>query len=378
VNREGNKISITPEDFKRFWQRVNKFVSSSMPGVHYGHYKVAIQDETSSALLALLCRVKMLMQHYHTSTNLSRKLDASLQCLQLQLGMSHNLLLLNYDTRGHLAPLSWVKMLWWMLNHFDIHLHMSYPTIPLPQERDRVIMEIFLSAGLGSDLIRSLGRCRVAHEALFLSDLTTAVGKYLKDFVFAPGRKERASTFKFPRERPSQSNWESWFNFWHRFTTTGDKLKVPLGPWISPTHRIWKWYYRADIDELQRVEGSTIFYYKQSSAFRVTRATRLYHVVREEPLLPTFIQSTPTSITGPTIQRVVKLSKGPVLAKALNGRQDFWEFLYSWGGQWMWEGIEAGKGSPYDMSLVVEGMKNNTLLCYGSRTVHTTGKRQLT
>jgi hypothetical protein len=147
----------------------------------------------------LICRVNMQMQHYHTSTNLSRKLDASLQYLQLQLGMSHNPLLLDYDTWGHLAPLSWVKMLWWTLNHFDIHLHITYPTIALPQERDQVITEIFLSAGLGPDLIRSLGRCRVAHEALFLSDLTTADGKYLGDFVFAPGRKERASTFKFPR-----------------------------------------------------------------------------------------------------------------------------------------------------------------------------------
>jgi hypothetical protein len=71
---------------------------------------------------------------------------------------------------------------------------------------------------------------------------------------------------------------------------------------------------------LQRVEGSTIFYYKPSPGFRVTLATRSYHIVREEPLLPTFIQGTPISITGPTIQRVVKLSKGPVLAKALNGR----------------------------------------------------------
>jgi hypothetical protein len=88
----------------------------------------------------------------------------------------------------------------------------------------------------------------------------------------------------------------------------------------------------------------------------------LYHIVREELLLPTFIQGTPTSIIGPTIQRVVKLSEGPVLTKALNGRQDFWEFLYSWGGQWMWEGIEAGKGLPYNMLWVVEGMKNNTLL----------------
>jgi hypothetical protein len=53
VNGEGHDIIITPEDFKRFWQKVNKFTSSSMSGVHYGNYKVAIQDETSLEVLAL-------------------------------------------------------------------------------------------------------------------------------------------------------------------------------------------------------------------------------------------------------------------------------------------------------------------------------------
>ena len=84
----------------------------------------------------LICRVNMLMQHYHTLTNLSRKSDASLRYLQLQSGMPHNPLLLNYDTWGHLAPLLWVKMVWQTLHHFDVHLHMAYPTIALPQERD--------------------------------------------------------------------------------------------------------------------------------------------------------------------------------------------------------------------------------------------------
>jgi hypothetical protein len=37
VNREGNKIIITPEDFKHFWQRVNKFTLLSMSRIHYGH-----------------------------------------------------------------------------------------------------------------------------------------------------------------------------------------------------------------------------------------------------------------------------------------------------------------------------------------------------
>jgi hypothetical protein len=69
----------------------------------FGLFKLPVEQ--------LICRANMLMQHYHTSTNLSRKLDASLRYLQLQLGMPHNPLLLDYDTWGHLAPLSWVKML---------------------------------------------------------------------------------------------------------------------------------------------------------------------------------------------------------------------------------------------------------------------------
>ncbi len=52
VNGEGNKIIITPEDFKCFWKKVNKFTSSSMSGVHYGHYKAAIQDRLSTDILA--------------------------------------------------------------------------------------------------------------------------------------------------------------------------------------------------------------------------------------------------------------------------------------------------------------------------------------
>jgi hypothetical protein len=84
-------------------------------------------------------------------------------------------------------------------------------------------------------------------------------------------------------------------------------------------------------------------------------------MVREAPLLPTVIQGIPTSITGSISQWAVKFSEGLALAKASNKRLDFWEFLYSWGGKWMWEGIEASQGLPYDITCVAEGMKNYTL-----------------
>ena len=53
VNDDNTEIIITPEDFKQFWKKVNEFTSSSMAGLHYGHYKAAIQDPQSTYVLAL-------------------------------------------------------------------------------------------------------------------------------------------------------------------------------------------------------------------------------------------------------------------------------------------------------------------------------------
>jgi hypothetical protein len=51
VNGKGNKIIIMPEDFKHFWKKVNELMLSSMSGIHYGHYKAAIQDTLSTEIL---------------------------------------------------------------------------------------------------------------------------------------------------------------------------------------------------------------------------------------------------------------------------------------------------------------------------------------
>jgi hypothetical protein len=52
INEEGTEIVIMPEDFTQFWKRVGEFTSSSMSGIHYGHYKAAIQCNISTRVLA--------------------------------------------------------------------------------------------------------------------------------------------------------------------------------------------------------------------------------------------------------------------------------------------------------------------------------------
>ncbi len=116
----------------------------------------------------LISRVNMLFRHYHVSTNLSRKMDASLWYLQLQLGTQQNPLTLDFAKWGHLSPLSWTKMLWKSLHHFNVKLYMSFPMKPNPREQDQAIMDIFFSQDLGSDYIKSLNRCRGAMKAIYV------------------------------------------------------------------------------------------------------------------------------------------------------------------------------------------------------------------
>ncbi len=91
--------------------KILRVVCSVIKGLRCMHTTFGGFDLFNLPVEQFTCQVNMLMQHDLTSTNLGRKLDASLRYLQLQLDMPHNLVELNYNTWGHLAPLSWVKIL---------------------------------------------------------------------------------------------------------------------------------------------------------------------------------------------------------------------------------------------------------------------------
>jgi hypothetical protein len=52
MNSKGTKIIMTLEDFQQCWMKVGKFTSSSISGIHYSHYKPAIQCNISIRILA--------------------------------------------------------------------------------------------------------------------------------------------------------------------------------------------------------------------------------------------------------------------------------------------------------------------------------------
>ena len=145
--------------------------------------------------------------------------------------------------------------------------------------------------------------------------------------------------------------------------STGDKLKVPLSNWIHKSHRIWKWFYRPQDNNLQRIDRGTVYHYKLVTGHQGTRTTRMYHlIIREEVFSPATQLGSPTSILGFSNQQVVKHNEGPAFPQDPEEISNFWKFLHSWEGNWMWEGIDNDHDKKSDMSWRAKGMTHNSLI----------------
>ena len=206
-----------------------------------------------------ICCLNMLVQHFGVPSILGQKFWASLECMQLEVGVHVNPLTVSYAIYGELATFSWYKSLWERLWHYGFKVHLDYPIIPLPREKDALIVDLFLAAGcLGAEL-RSLNRVRIKLQMLFLSDITAANGRQLNQLHLTPTAATLInSDYDFAREEPTAADWTNWIIFWTRFTHPGLFLIDPLGNWVAPTHRIWTWFYdvRHGIVEHQTIEGT--------------------------------------------------------------------------------------------------------------------------
>jgi hypothetical protein len=87
-----------------------------------------------------------------------------------------------------------------------------------------------------------------------------------------------------------------------------------------------------------------------------------YTFVHEEAIPPDFKMGLPISVISYSNHNVNKLNKGDPLAKGTSSLTDFWKYLETWGGTWMWEGIDAAQTTKRDLTWLVEGMKSNTLV----------------
>ena len=147
-------------------------------------------------------------------------------------------------------------------------VHLTYTPILFPRRRDYHIMDCVMSKGTTTEDLLSISRVRGLLCSIFVSDIVTVNGKYLKEFATTRTySREHASIYKFPKEIPTQEDWITWRRFWKQYTVGNFELSTPLGEWIHPTHRVWEWYYDEEGSSLQQHTSSGTCFYVPAAGY---------------------------------------------------------------------------------------------------------------
>lgn len=306
----------------------------------------------------LICWLNMLIQHFGVPSVLGRKFRASLEALQLEVGVNTNPLNLDYSKYEMLATRCWFKSVWERMWYYSFTAHLELEPIPFPREGDSLMSTLFLERP--TEVRIALNRCRIRLEMLFLSDIVTANGRQIeKDYLIPTQTNEEAShsRFTFGREQPTPRDWVEWTIFWAQFTDSGLALHRPLGRWVAPSHRIWQWYFDPASNQVEEVVDGVVRYYGPSAAAgtRTTRSNVIYGPLATAagalPLgLPTTVEHRPDNT-------VALKECGPPLASCPSQPDEFWQYLRSWGGAWMWDNVEE---ETQDLRWLADALSNGT------------------
>ena len=281
--------------------------------------------------------VNMFLQHYGMDSSLAGKFRASLEALQLELGCAGCPLDADFSRFGHLATPCWVKSLWERLAHYGFRLHVRYPTLTPPRDGDVFLMQVFSQAGVQGVRLRSLNRCRIHLEAMFLSDLCSANGRWFMaaDTTAHNLHPKRPSTFVFPREVPTNEDWTVWYGFWRALTGPSWLVPNPLGSWVRIPDKTWNWVWEESSDTIWNLEDKSAGYRPLVPSIN-TRSNRLYG--RSDSATWTdglCLRSATVSVID---EAVLLHDVGPPLPFSEEKQQPtFWEYLVSHGGAWMWD-----------------------------------------
>jgi hypothetical protein len=229
-----------------------------------------------------------------------------------------------------------------------------------------MMVDLFLEAGYVGEALKSLNRCRLALQMLFLSDIVTADGRNVDRSLLNPVRGEiNNSIYQFPREMPTDNDWTEWVMFWTRFTHHGLCLHTPMGRWVAPTHRRWRWYYDVANDVVEHLTDYGVDFYHKADSRSRTRSEQTYIRIRSDPSATP--SGNPASVTSINETSIRYLGFGPPFAVSAQQPDDFWQYLFTWGGEWMWDGVEDPQ---QDLQWLVDGLKNGTLLCVTDGSYH--------
>ncbi len=112
----------------------------------------------------------------------------------------------------------------------------NYPASP--HQHDSSIMEDALISNLPKSSILTINHCRITRQALYWSDIANGWGDSIFPSCLCPPANMHLSSWTWPPEKPSHSDWAIWSTFLcDSPQTAGGYFILPLGQWSRPIHQ---------------------------------------------------------------------------------------------------------------------------------------------
>jgi hypothetical protein len=166
----------------------------------------------------LISWIEAILQHYEPGSTISKKMHALIEATQIKIRCQGNPLNKNYTTLGLLVMDRWVKAVWERAFHYEFTITLDYPVQTHPHARGQDLTDIFLEKNKSGKELLCLTRCRISHQAMYLSCIATAEGKHPdKTYLFLLQRMECLSVWQFAQEEPTPYDWKLWENFWQEY-----------------------------------------------------------------------------------------------------------------------------------------------------------------
>ena len=309
---------------------------------------------------SVISRLNMFLQHWDNPAPIGSAMRTSMECLQLEIGCRGSPLSEPFSFMGPHCTHSWGRSFWECIDKYGLMLELDYDILPLPRENDVTIMSIAQQMGYSGKKLESVNRCRLYTKSIFLSDVANAAGSTIDPTRCGrDGDYAEASSLTFPKTQPSDLDWLVWEHFWRSYCLSDQTFPRSLGKWLNTSHKHWVWWYQPDSDSVFCRQSEHVAWLFQPTGETTGAMTRRAHHYGRIPVTSAIPNdAVPISVgLHPDAATVTRLAGGP--RRAVDNRQapsDFWAFVCSLRGEWMWTDVY----NPLGLQYVVEAIRSGS------------------
>jgi hypothetical protein len=320
--------------------------------MHLGFYGVGCPNP---AIECFIAQVNKLLMHLSTASSLGTTMQASLDLLILELGMSSQPFYQDYKRNNKWVTHFWLKTIWEKASHLMINIELGPTSLKPPRGPNDFWLMQRISQLCIKEEIKRLNRIQLHQQVPFYLDVMGAGGRCLdKKYLRKQPPLKKWSKMIFPVERPPPKDFKLWRQILLQLRGGG---RLHLGHYKCEGHKIWDWSYYLEKMSLFHWTGTnTADLYKPSTSRGLaTRANAWGRTRINQHLDRVGDLCTVEAIGQYGNYRIVSHSNSPQQATIPT---TFKEVIDSWNCNWLWKYLQwTGRGN-----WIVREIKDNTLI----------------